>query len=134
MPRYLTTSEIANQLGLADSTIRHYRAAGRIAPRTETPGGHARYDLNEVTAALGLDAISEPPQEDTPKITGLVSEEFASLGEHDLGPADRPGPLPAEIVALNVREVSDASPNGSRRPGSPRWRGELLNARRRVPA
>jgi hypothetical protein len=135
MPRYLTTAEIAQALGLADSTIRHYRSAGRIKPRSQTPGGHARYDLGEVIAALGVRAAPPVHAEhaDGSEITGLVKEGFAPLGRHDIRSSGRSGVLPAEMVALGVREVPEPAPS---RPsaGHPRWGGELLNARRRVHA
>ena len=131
MPRSFTTSEIARIYGLADSTIRHYRAEGRITPRGRTPGGHARYDLDEVIAVLG-----PPVQADAapaPRITGLVSERFATLGQHDLRSSGRTGVLPAEMVALGVREV-DADPVERTPAGRPRWGGKLLTPRRKVHA
>lgn len=131
MPRYFTTSEIARIYGLADSTVRHYRAEGRITPRSRTPGGHARYDLDEVIEVLG-----RPVQEDTtpePQIMGLVSESFASPGQHDLRSSGRTGVLPAEIVALGVREV-DADSAERTSAGQPRWGGKLLKPGRKVHA
>jgi hypothetical protein len=119
MDSYLTTAELARALGLSDSTIRHYRAAGRITPRRQTPGGHARYDLGEVVAILGV-----LPVDDEPQSAGLTRETFAPLGVHDVRRSGSSGPLAAEIVALGVRDAPE--PTGSRRR---RWGGTLLNAR-----
>lgn len=119
MTRFLTTSQLADALGLSDSTVRHYRSEGRIVPIRQTPGGHARYDLDAVEAALGIEAITG----DEP-ITGLVSETFEPLGVHDVRAVPAGGSLAAEVVALGVRDAP-----GSRGHATPRWGGRLLNAR-----
>lgn len=119
MARYLTTSQLADALGVSDSTVRHYRSEGRIVPTRQTPGGHARYDLDEVETALGIEAIAD----DAP-ITGLVSEAFEPLGVHDLRPVPVGGSLAAEVVALGVRDAPEPSGHTT-----PRWGGRLLNAR-----
>jgi hypothetical protein len=124
--RYLTTAQLAQTLGLADSTIRHYRSAGRIKPSNQTPGGHARYDLEEVAASLGIDPIAA----EEPQITGLTRQTFAPLGQHDLREARGSGALPDEMVALGVREAAEPKSAEHRS----RWGGELLNAHRKVPA
>jgi uncharacterized protein len=49
----VTTSEVARVLGLSPSTVRALAARGRI-PSRRTPGGHRRYDLAAVRAALDL--------------------------------------------------------------------------------
>ena len=124
MATFLTTSQIAAMYGLADSTIRHYRASGRLVPARRTPGGHARYARAEVIAALGEPA---EPQAGT-VITGIVSEDFAPPGLHDLRSSGRSGMLAAEVVALGAREVSEPADSD----GPYRWGGRLLKARRRV--
>jgi hypothetical protein len=119
--RYLTTAQLAQALGLADSTIRHYRSAGRIKPSNQTPGGHARYDLKKVAASLGIDPLAD----EEPQITGLTYETFAPLGQHDLREArSSSGALPDEMVALAVREAPEPRSTARRS----RWGGELLNA------
>jgi len=117
--RYLTTGQLADALGLSDSTVRHYRSAGRIVPTRQTPGGHARYNLDEVETALGIEAVND----DAP-ITGLVSETFEPLGMHDLRAVPTGGSLPAEVVALGIRDAPE-----SRGHTTTRWGGRLLNAR-----
>lgn len=51
MKRTQKTAEIASLLGLRPSTIQMYARNGRI-PHDETPGGHRRFDIDEVRAAL----------------------------------------------------------------------------------
>lgn len=120
---YVTTSEIARIYKIADSTVRHYRSSGRIVPRSQTPGGHARYDLDEVAVVLGA-----PGGAGSTTLTTMAGERFAPLGQHDVRSSGRGGILPAEIVALGRREVG--APSASRR----RWGGKLLNASRPVRA
>lgn len=52
----LTTSELAGELGLHSSTVRALAARGRI-PSHPTPGGHHRFDRDEVRRALGKDEL-----------------------------------------------------------------------------
>jgi hypothetical protein len=123
MSRFLTTAELARILGLSDSTVRHYRMTGRITPQRQTPGGHARYDLDEVVAALGI----VNPQDEL-RVTGLVHDTFSPLGVPDIrsAPSDG-GSLAPEIVALGVRDTAEADARSTHT-----WGGRLLNAR--VPA
>lgn len=128
MARYLTTTQIAEALGLADSTIRHYRASGRIVPNIETPGGHARYDLDQVAAALGVELAVTPRRQ----LKGLTSETFEPVGVHRLPRSQvSRGEVPQEIVALGAREVPE--PAGSRSGRAPRWGGKLLSPRHAFP-
>jgi hypothetical protein len=140
MPRHLTTAQVARALGLAASTSRHYRSEGRIVPSTQTPGGHARYDLDEVVEALGSDVVDPPAAQGAAsavaerrrEIKGLVAESFAPLGQHDVRSSGRSGALSAQIVALGVRETPEHPSVEASRPTAsrPRWGGTLLNARR----
>ena len=54
----LTTSELASELGLHASTVRALAARGRI-PSHPTPGGHHRFDLDEVRGALGQNELPD---------------------------------------------------------------------------
>lgn len=49
--RAATTSEVASDLGLATTTVQKYAQQGRI-PFDTTPGGHRRFDVDEVRQAL----------------------------------------------------------------------------------
>ncbi len=52
--RAATTSEVAAQLGLASATVQKYAREGRI-PFGTTPGGHRRFNVEEVRAVLSSD-------------------------------------------------------------------------------
>lgn len=51
MKRTMTTSQVADELGLSASAVQKYARNGDI-PFETTPGGHRRYDLAEVAQAL----------------------------------------------------------------------------------
>lgn len=53
MARKTSSSEVAAALGVSAATVQKYARDGRI-PYTETPGGHRRFDINEVRTALGV--------------------------------------------------------------------------------
>ncbi len=51
-PRLVTTSELARALGLHARTIQRYRNLGVLVPELESPGGHARWDIEKVKQQL----------------------------------------------------------------------------------
>jgi DNA-binding transcriptional MerR regulator len=51
-PRLVTTSELARALGLHARTIQRYRSMGVLVPELESPGGHARWDIEKVKQQL----------------------------------------------------------------------------------
>lgn len=122
MADLLNTNELAQQLGVAASTVRYYRSSGRISPARQTPGGHARWSLEQVRRQL-----SERP---AAAITGLTEEHFAPLGVNDIGGRGA-GAMPPEMVALGVREsaapvIDDERFDAARH----RWGGRLVGLRR----
>lgn len=123
MPRLLTTSQIARMYGLADSTIRHYRASGRLRPTRETLGGHARYALADVLSALGEPVELPCTVVEPASWRATAGETFAPTGTHDLRPSGRGEMLAAEAVALASRELP-AGPGESAQAA--RWGGCLL--------
>lgn len=50
--KLLTTAELAAELGLSDRTLQRYRRDGVLKPKLSTPGGHARWDLEDVLDQL----------------------------------------------------------------------------------
>lgn len=60
--RDATTSEIAAALGMSPATVQKYARERRI-PFSETPGGHRRFDVEEVRLALGLPGTQPEPGE-----------------------------------------------------------------------
>jgi excisionase family DNA binding protein len=54
MARTASTQQVAAALSVTESTVRAYSRDSRI-PFGRTTGGHRRYDIDEVRAALGID-------------------------------------------------------------------------------
>lgn len=50
--KMVSAAAVAEELGLAGSTVRQYVREGRIPVSLKTPGGHARFDLDDVRVAL----------------------------------------------------------------------------------
>jgi DNA-binding transcriptional MerR regulator len=50
--RLVTTSELARALSLSNRTIQRYRTLGVLVPELESPGGHARWDVEKVKQQL----------------------------------------------------------------------------------
>lgn len=60
MPRNLSTRELAAQLRVSEQTIRYHARRGAF-PYDRTPGGHRRYDIDEVRGALRSSATQASP-------------------------------------------------------------------------
>lgn len=79
MARELSTSALADRLGVSEQTVRYHARKGRL-PFNETPGGHRRYDEAEVRAALAPDrALSFDPGQ--PELDFSLDLESPTSGE-----------------------------------------------------
>jgi excisionase family DNA binding protein len=58
--RTATSSQVATTLGLRIATVQRYARDGRI-PSDKTPGGHRRFDIDEVRAALSQESKPQTP-------------------------------------------------------------------------
>ena len=52
--RDLTTRQVADELGIPVSTLQYWAAKGRISPAWRTPGGMARWDLEDLQRQLDI--------------------------------------------------------------------------------
>jgi len=50
--RLLPTGQAAEAIGVAHSTLARWWAEGTVTPALVTPGGHARWDLDELREQL----------------------------------------------------------------------------------
>lgn len=50
--RLLTSGELAKELGLSHQAITNYARTGQLEPALTTPGGHYRWDLEDVRRQL----------------------------------------------------------------------------------
>jgi 8-oxo-dGTP pyrophosphatase MutT (NUDIX family) len=52
--RLLKTAEAADAIGVGISTLQAWAASGRVTPAWRTPGGQARWDLDDLKRQLGI--------------------------------------------------------------------------------
>jgi excisionase family DNA binding protein len=58
--KLLTTHEAAEQLGIGVSTLQAWAAKGTVTPAWRTPGGHARWNIDDLRRQLGMPPRGEP--------------------------------------------------------------------------
>lgn len=109
--RTRTSQLVADELGVTSSTISRYAREGRI-PFITTPGGHRRFDLDEVRSALA------------PRSSIVVSLASAELPSEQVLIGD--GGSPVRSDAYKLRMVSRAVHTDSAGPdhGEPRTRDD----------
>src|SRR5690554_2893442 len=109
----VTTSRAARELAIDRSTITRWHQEGRVQPAWVTPGGHARWDLDDLRRQLGIKPTEDRP-EDRPIVAAAVvtSDHGVLIAQRRDGtppwtlPAGelQPGETPA---AAAVREVGE---------------------------
>lgn len=92
-PRLLSVSAAARLLGVSSSSLRAWAAAGRV-PHVRTPGGHRRFELDELVRWLA-DRGGAPPAPQQ-RLQELVPTRFEAL------------PATAAVLAGSGDEVLDA--------------------------
>lgn len=56
----LNSQEAADHLGMHPSTLWRWAKQGRVRPSWTTPGGHARWDLDDLREQLGIRPAEQP--------------------------------------------------------------------------
>jgi len=112
-PRLLSVSAAARLLGVSSSSLRGWAAAGRV-PHVRTPGGHRRFELDELVRWLAERGGAPPApqhrlQELVPTRLEAMPETAALLG--DAGD---------EVLAAFEEELARARPAGAVRPSAAR--------------
>ena len=51
---YVTTAEAARRIGVGVSTLQRWAAEGIVTPAWRTPGGQARWDVDDLKAQLRM--------------------------------------------------------------------------------
>jgi hypothetical protein len=121
MEELLNTHELAQELGVAASTVRYYRSSGQITPARQTPGGHARWSVAQVRRQLA--------ERRALAITGLTEEHFVPLGVSDIGEHGA-GVMSPEMVALGAREsTAPVIDDEAFDAANHRWGGRLISVR-----
>jgi excisionase family DNA binding protein len=61
--QYVTTAEAARRIGVGVSTLQRWTAQGLVTPAWRTPGGQARWDVDNLKAQLRMPG--SPLRDDT---------------------------------------------------------------------
>jgi excisionase family DNA binding protein len=111
-PRLLSVSAAARLLGVSSSSLRAWAAAGRV-PHVRTPGGHRRFELDELVRWLAERGGAPPaPQH---RLQELVPTRLEAMPEM----AEALDEATDEVVAAFEEELARTRPAGSR-PSSAR--------------
>jgi len=119
-PQLLSVSAAARLLGVSSSSLRAWAAAGRV-PHVRTPGGHRRFELDELVRWLAERGGAPPAQQQ--RLQELVPtriEAMPALAEALDDATD-------EVVAAFEDELARSRPSGAARPSSARH-GRVLGA------
>jgi excisionase family DNA binding protein len=112
-PRLLTVSAAARLLGVSSSSLRAWAAAGRV-PHVRTPGGHRRFELDELVRWLSERGGAPPaPQQ---RLQELVPTRVEAMPETARALADSGD----EVLAAFEEELARTRPNGASRPSAAR--------------
>jgi excisionase family DNA binding protein len=111
--RLLTVSAAARLLGVSSSSLRAWAAAGRV-PHVRTPGGHRRFELDELVRWLSERGGAPPaPQQ---RLQELVPTRVEAMPETAQALADASD----EVLAAFEEELARTRPSGANRPSAAR--------------
>ena len=116
--RTASSKDVAAALGVKPTTVQRYARDGRI-PYEETPGGHRRFDIDEVRLALGAGTAAPFVQNlelDPLAAGGLVTYSASAARE-------------AQLRTVRAEAPAHSEP---RRAGGPSELGQLIAKARRV--
>jgi excisionase family DNA binding protein len=100
-PRLLSVSAAARLLGVSSSSLRAWAAAGRV-PHVRTPGGHRRFELDELVRWLAARGGAPPaPQQRLQELVPTRIEAMPAMAAALTGAAD-------EVVAAFQDELGRA--------------------------
>lgn len=112
-PQLLSVSAAARLLGVSSSSLRAWAAAGRV-PHVRTPGGHRRFDLDELVRWLADHGGAPPAQQQrTQELVPTRIEAMPALAQTLDDAGDR-------VVAAFEEELARARPSGAARPSAAR--------------
>jgi len=59
--RLLPTGEAAKAVGVDRTTLARWVSEGKVTPTWKTPGGHARWDVEDLKRQLGITRMTGEP-------------------------------------------------------------------------
>jgi excisionase family DNA binding protein len=112
-PRLLSVSAAAKLLGVSSSSLRAWAAAGRV-PHVRTPGGHRRFELDELVRWLAERGGSPPAPQS--RLQELVPTRIEAMPEIAQALADSAD----EVVAAFEDELARTRSGAAARPSASR--------------
>lgn len=118
MPKLVTTSKAAAELGIHPATLWRWQQAGTVRPAYTTPGGQARWDVEALRSQLGAergDRVPDPATtpEPPPVVAAIVtSPRGVLIGRRNDGKPPwtfiageiKPGESPTDAAEREVKE------------------------------
>ena len=111
--RLLSVSAAARLLGVSSSSLRAWAAAGRV-PHVRTPGGHRRFELDELVRWLAERGGAPPAPQN--RLQELVPTRLEAMPATAAALADAAD----DVLAAFEEELGRAQPSGAARPSSAR--------------
>jgi 8-oxo-dGTP pyrophosphatase MutT (NUDIX family) len=116
--KLVTTSKAAEQLGVHPATLWRWQKAGTVTPAYVTPGGQARWDLDQLREQLSRQREQPPPEdagrpEPQPVVAAIVTSPLGVLvGRRNDGNPPwtfiagevEPGEAPVDAAVREVKE------------------------------
>lgn len=99
--RSLSSKEVAGPMNLAAATIQKYARDGRI-PFSSTPGGHRRFNLDEVRSALSEDYTERAMRPPLP-LGGSLTTIYSA------GRSDTLQPHPDEALRATITPAEEST-------------------------
>lgn len=115
-----TTRQAAEELGIGISTLQAWAAQGRVKPVWRTPGGHARWDIDDLRRQLDMppaqgdlvpDASSAPVRQPVVAVIATCAEGVLMTKRRDGVPSYgfltgeiEPGESPADAAVREAKE------------------------------
>lgn len=112
--RYLKTAQAAAELGISATTLQRYTSEGHASPAWRTPGGQARWDIDDLRHQLGIPVQIDAPAPVVPSVVAAVVTSTAGVligRRNDGNPLwsfiageVEPGETPGEAAVREVKE------------------------------
>lgn len=121
--KLVTTTDAAREVGVSARSLARWAQEGRVRPTVRTPGGHLRWDVDQLRRQLDRGEAPEP--EPPPVAAAIVVSELGVLAgrRHDSEPPwtfiageIEPGESPADAAVREVLEETGLVIRAAARP------------------
>ncbi len=132
--KLLKTAEAADAIGVGVSTLQAWAASGRVTPAWRTPGGQARWDLDDLKRQLGIPGRGQlVPEASTAPIKQPIVAVIATCELGVLVTRRRDGVPPVGFLTGEIEpgeSPADAAVREAKEEaGLQIWAGEIISER-----